>query len=364
MQIKEITKTLERWAPLPLQESYDNCGLLVGNEDADCTGAVITLDITEAVIDEAIANHANLIIAHHPLIFKGIKKIGNTHWLDRCLVKAIKHDIALYAIHTNLDNVKTGVNSKICQRLGLDDFRILAPKKGRLQKLVTFIPVSETDQVLDALYQAGAGNIGAYDQCSFRVTGTGTFRPGNEANPTIGARNQPETVEENRVELIFPDYLKSTVLSSLNSAHSYEEVAYYLHALENVNQEIGSGMIGHLTSPMKARVFLDHVKEAMELQVIKHTKLITDNIQKIAVCGGSGSFLLNQAISQGADILLTSDFKYHDYFEANDQIIIVDIGHFESEVYTKDLIYDYLTKKFANIALHLSKVNTNPVHYY
>jgi dinuclear metal center YbgI/SA1388 family protein len=363
MKVKDITKTLEAWAPLNLQESYDNSGLILGDPEQEFDKVLITLDVTENVIREAIETKSQLVIAHHPFIFKGIKKINTQHWIDRCIRLAVKNDISIYAIHTNLDNVHTGVNRKIADKLGLINARILSPKSGTLNKLVTFIPLEQTETVLNAMYKAGAGNIGNYDHCSFRVTGKGSFRPNEKSNPHIGEANKDEFVEENRVEVIFPTERSNQVITALQSAHPYEEVAYYLSSLENSNQEIGSGMIGELEKEMNTNDFFQYLKEKMNLKIIRHTLPHQKSVRKIALCGGSGSFLLSAAIRQKADVFITGDFKYHDFFEADDQIIIADIGHYESEVFTKDLIYDELKKNFANIALRLSEVNTNPVHY-
>ncbi len=364
MKIKDIINYLETWAPLTLQESYDNSGLLVGDPQNTVKSVNITLDVTEKVIDETLEMGANLLIAHHPLIFKGLKKIGNHHWLDRCLVKAIKNDLCIYGIHTNLDNIKTGVNAKIADRIGLENTSILQPVKGRLQKIVTFIPKENTESVLEKLYEAGAGNIGNYDQCSFRVAGKGSFRPNDNANPTIGKANQQEFVEEDRVELIYPDHMSGQILQALKNAHPYEEVAYYQQSLQNTNQDIGAGMIGSLPKEMKTMDFFEHLKKSMNLKTFRHTEIVKEKVRKIALCGGSGSFLLERAKSKKADVFISGDFKHHDFFEANQELIIADIGHFESEVFTKDLIYDELKEKFANIALHLSEVNTNPIQYY
>ena len=363
IRVKDITKSLEQWAPLNYQESYDNSGLIIGDPNGQVEQILITLDVTESVIKEAITHGCNLIVAHHPLIFKGVKKINQKHWVDRCITLAIKNEIAIYAIHTNLDNVHTGVNRKIAEKLDLNNPQILAPKTGTLQKMITFIPIENTEKVLKAMYDAGAGQIGEYDHCSFRVTGTGSFRPGEGTNPHIGEANKDEFVEENRVEIIFPSERANNILAALQNAHPYEEVAYYLSNLENINQEIGSGMIGELNEAMDISDFMIYLKEKMELKMIRHTRLVKDKVRKIAFCGGSGSFLLPKAINRQADVFITGDFKYHDFFEADDRIIIMDIGHYESEVFTKDLIYAELSKKFANIALRLSEVNTNPVQY-
>lgn len=363
MKIKEITDYLESIAPLPLQESYDNSGLLVGSSEQGVTEVLITLDITEAVVEEAIKKGCNLIIAHHPIIFKGLKKLTGSNYIERAIILAIKNDIALYAIHTNLDHVKTGVNKKIADKIGLANLSILEAKKNTLLKLVTFVPVNATEGVLEALNRAGAGQIGNYKNCSFRVAGTGVFEPGETANPTMGERNKREEVQENRIEVILPSYLKNTVLTALFKAHPYEEVAYYLSALENTDQETGAGMVGTLEKEMEEIDFLQMLKKKMALKVVKHTPLLGRKVKRIAICGGSGSFLLPKAIQQQADVYISADFKYHEFFDSDSKIIIVDIGHYESEVFTKELIFTILNKNFTNIALNLSEEVTNPISY-
>lgn len=363
MRIKDITDYLEQLAPLAYQESYDNCGLLVGNSMTDVSQILLTLDVTEAVIDEAIRTDSRLIIAHHPLIFKGLKSLTGKHWTERCVIKAIRNDIAIYAIHTNLDHVNIGVNRRIADRLGLQNPVILAPKKDTLSQLVTFVPSENVANVLNALYTAGAGAVGNYDHCSFQTEGQGSFRPGENTHPHIGQQYQDETVAERRIEVLLPTHLSGKVLQALRASHPYEEVAYYLTPLSNTHQETGSGMIGTLSEPMEAAQFLHFLKATMQTECIRHTALCKETIQKVAVCGGSGSFLLRQAIQAGADVLITGDFKYHEFFEADNQIIIADIGHYESEQFTKHLLYDILSKKFANIALRLTEEQTNPIKY-
>lgn len=363
MKIKEIISSLESWAPSSYQESYDNSGLIVGDGNVELTKALITLDATEDVIDEAINEGCNLVIAHHPIVFRGLKQLNGKNYVERVVIKAIKNDVAIYAIHTNLDNVNTGVNYKIAEKIGLKELKILAPKSETLSKLVTFVPTESKETVLETLFDAGAGEIGNYDQCSFQLEGTGTFRPNEKANPHIGEQNKLEEVRETRIEVIFPSHLQGKVLGSLKQAHPYEEVAYYLSSLVNKNQEVGSGMIGTLEEPIEAMEFLSSLKEKMELNCIRHTPIVKEKVRKIAICGGAGSFLLSKAKGQGADVFVTGDFKYHEFFDAEDKIIIADIGHYESEKYTKDLIYDYLKENFTNIALRLSNVNTNPINY-
>lgn len=363
VKIQEVTHYLESLAPLNLQESYDNAGLITGNPQTIISGILVTLDCTEDVVEEAIANQCNLIVAHHPIVFKGLKKLTGSNYVERVIIKAIKHDIAIYAIHTNLDNVSHGVNKKISEKVGLKNLAILAPKSNTLSKLVIFAPKKDANHVLEALHNAGAGHIGKYTHCSFQTDGTGAFKPNEFANPHIGEPLKQEFVEETRIEVIFQNDRTNTVLAALKSAHPYEEVAYYLTSLANTNQDVGAGMIGELPSPMPALDFLNQLKISMNLSVIRHTALIDRPIKKVAVCGGAGSFLLSNAIRSKADVFITADFKYHEFFDADNQLIIADIGHYESEVCTKELLQDVLMKKFSNFAIIFSRVVTNPIRY-
>lgn len=362
-RIKDIIHSLEEWAPVALAESYDNVGLLVGDQNREITSVLISLDCTEKVVEEAIAKGCNMVISHHPLLFTGLKKLTGSNYVERTVELAIKNDIALYAIHTNLDNVTTGVNKMIADKIGLKNTRILSPKPGRLQKLEFFVPEANLKSVRAAIFNVGGGKIGNYEGCSFNTKGIGTFTPTEKANPTIGEVRKPHEEQEICVEVLIPDYLSRAVLSAMKEAHPYEEVAYFLHNLENVHQEIGSGMIGTLPEAMDARTFIEDLKTKMGLQVVKCTSLLTKKVKTIAVCGGSGSFLLNDAKRQKADVFITSDFKYHEFFDAEDALIIADIGHYESERFTIELIAEKLSKKFRTFATHLTEVNTNPIHY-
>jgi dinuclear metal center YbgI/SA1388 family protein len=361
--IKDVTNYLESLAPKAYQESYDNSGLLTGSAADPVKGILVTLDCTEDVVREAIERNCNLIVAHHPIIFKGLKKLTGSNYVERTVILAIRHNIAIYAIHTNLDNVHIGVNRKICEKIGLRDLQILSPKTDVLSKLVTFIPAENKEEVLMALHHAGAGQIGNYENCSFTVEGTGTFKPNEMANPHIGEAMKQEYVKEIRAEVIFPSYLKNRIVEALRNAHPYEEVAYYLNTLDNENQEVGAGMIGLLEKPMEPLEFLKHLKKAMGLSVVRHTRLLNKPIQKVAVCGGSGSFLLPQTIQKGAQAYISADFKYHEFFDAEDRIIIADIGHYESEVFTKELLKEVLIKKFPTFAINFSSTVTNPISY-
>ena len=363
LTVREIIRHLEQWAPPQYQESYDNSGLLTGSPDMAVTGVLITLDCLESVVDEAVEKKANLIIAHHPIIFKGLPKLTGSTYVERTIIKAIRSGIAIYAIHTNLDNVASGVNRKICQRLGLINTRVLAPKRQTLGKLVTFIPSTHTEEVLNALHEAGAGNIGNYANCSFRVDGTGTFKPLEGADPFLGKENEQEYVNETRVELIFPVVDEGKILAALRASHPYEEIAYYISVLTNENQEVGSGMIGELPDGVEPMAFLESLKNSMEAKVVRYTRPPDHLIKNVAVCGGAGSFLLKKAIQAGADAYVSADFKYHEFFDADGKIMVADIGHYETEVFTKELIRAVLMKKFPTFAINFSETVTNPISY-
>lgn len=363
MQLKQITQFIESIAPLAFQESYDNAGLIIGHPEDEISGILITLDITEEILVEAISKNLNLIVAHHPIVFSGIKKLNGKNYIERCVAKAIKNDIAIYVAHTNLDSVFGGVNNKICEKLELRNYRILVPTPDFLKKLVTFVPTADAEKVRNALFEAGAGHIGNYDSCSFNLAGTGTFRGNDLTNPYVGEKNQLHFEEESRIETIFPKHLQSRVIQALLKAHPYEEVAYDIYPLDNEYSQAGIGMIGELSNPMDEMEFLLKLKETFNCQVVKHTQLLGNPISRVAVCGGSGSSYLNMAKNQKADIFISGDFKYHQFFDAEQQIIIADIGHFESEQFTKEVFYELLTKNFPKFAVHLSEFNTNPVSY-
>ncbi len=363
MKIGAVLSCLEALAPTAYQESYDNAGLIVGDRSMQCTGALLCLDSTEEVIDEAIEKGLNLVIAHHPIVFSGLKRFTGANYVERTIMKAIKHDIAVYAIHTNLDNVHNGVSAKICEKLGLINTKILSPKTQLLRKLIFYVPKANADQVRKAVFAAGAGKIGNYDWCSFNVEGRGTYRPLEGAEPTAGKVGQWEQVEETRIELVFPKSIQGKVLAALRASHPYEEVAHEIIVIENTWQQVGAGMIGDLPEPMEAMVFLKNMKEQMQTACVKYTKLLDKPIRRVAVCGGSGGFLLRTAIASKADIFITADYKYHEFFDANGRIVIADIGHFESEQFTAELLYTHLKEKMGNFALVFSVVRTNPVNY-
>lgn len=363
MKLKEITSYLESIAPKQFQESYDNSGLILGDNNQDVSSVLVSIDVTEDIIDEAVELKANLIVSHHPILFTGLKKITGSNYIERVIQKAIKNDIAIYTMHTNLDNIFDGVNREICRRLNLKNCKILRPLENNLYKLVTFIPNDSLKKVQEAVFNSGAGKIGNYDSCSYNLEGYGTFRAGNDANPYVGEIGKIHKESEIRFETIFPKYLKSDVIAALLQAHPYEEVAYDIYSLVNNLSSAGAGMIGELEDEIEELEFLNSIKNIFNTSVVRYTKLLNRKIEKVAVCGGSGSFLLNDAIRNKADIFISSDFKYHQFFDAEDKLIIADIGHYESEQYTKEIIYNLLIKKIATFAVHLSKINTNPINY-
>lgn len=261
MKITDVLSILEAVAPPHLQESYDNSGLIVGDPEALVSGILFCLDSTEAIVEEAIAKGCNLIVAHHPIVFRGLKRLNGATYIERTVIQAIRHEVAIYAIHTNLDNVyRQGVNAKIAERIGLTDTRILAPK--------------------------------------------------------------------------------------------------------TTDFEIGAGMLGNLPKPMAEADFLNHLKQSLQTNCIRHTALRGKPIRKVAVCGGSGSFLLSEALRAKADAFVSADFKYHEFFDAEGKLVIADVGHFESEQFTIELLRDIVREKFPTFALHLTEKNTNPVSYF
>jgi dinuclear metal center YbgI/SA1388 family protein len=363
MKLREISSFLEEIAPLAYQEDYDNSGLIVGQADMEISGALISLDCTEAVVDEAINLGFNLIISHHPIVFKGLKKFNGSSYVERVVMKAIKNDIAIYAIHTNLDHVMNGVNRKICDKLGIQKPVILSPKVGVLKQLVTFCPTEHAENIRKALFDAGAGSIGNYSECSFNSEGMGTFKAGPGASPHIGEIGKQHQEFETRIEVIYPTNLEAKIIRSLHEAHPYEVVAYSTYPLSNAYQEVGAGMIGELDRDWDELEFLKFVKEKLGAKLIRHTNLREKKIRKVAVCGGSGGFLLKNAIRACADIFITADYKYHEFFDADEKLIIADVGHFESEQFTQELLLELITEKFSNFALRLTLQNTNPINY-
>lgn len=364
MKITEIIKVLENLAPPVLQEDYDNAGLVTGSLSQDCTGIICTLDATEDVVEEAKALNCNLIVAHHPIVFRGLKKITGKNYVERTIINAIKNDVAIYAIHTNLDNIIDGVNDKIADKLGLQNREVLSPKENMLMKLYTFVPAEYAEKVRVAMFDAGAGYIGNYSECSFNAEGKGTFKAGENTNPFTGEKNIRHEENEVKIEVIFPFYQKNKILAALMQSHPYEEVAYDVIALSNNYTKTGSGLIGELPEGKNEQEFLVALKKAFNLEVVRHTQLLQRPVKKIAVCGGAGSFLINKALAANADFYITADVKYHEFFDADAKMVIADIGHWESEQFTIELLHEVLQANFPNFAVLKTKKRTNPVLYF
>ncbi len=361
--VKDICAALEEFASLALQENYDNAGLLMGRRDVELSGVLLCIDITETVVQEAINKKCNMIVSHHPLIFRGLKSITGSNSTERCVIAAIKHDIAIYACHTNIDSVAGGVSFRMAQKLGLQNIRVLQPAENKLMKLVVFVPENQTETLQNALFEAGAGNIGNYDRCSYTMQGKGSFRANEMAKPFVGETNQEHIEPEVRIEMIAPTYLKSKLTRIIFENHPYEEPAFDFIPVQNHCVTTGSGAIGELQKPISENDFLQELKKIFQIPQIRHTAFTGHLLHRIAVCGGSGANLLQAAIAQKADVFVSADFKYHDFFEVENRLLIADTGHFETEQYTKEIFFEQLMKKFPNFAVRISEINTNPVNY-
>ena len=364
MKINEVITILEELAPLSYSEDFDNTGLIVGEENTEVSGILVTLDTLERVVDEAIDNNCNLIVSFHPIVFSGLKKFNNKNYVERVIIKSIKNNIAIFAIHTALDNSWNGVNAMICEKLNLKNRKILIPKNDTIQKLFTYVPIASVKKVRDALFKAGAGNIGNYSKCSFNIKGTGSYMGNENSNPLVGEKGEIRFEDEVQIGVTFQKHLQSSVLKALYDSHPYEEVAYEVTTLENTNPQIGMGMIGELNKEVNERDFLSFLKDTMKTDCIRHSKLLKKPIKKIAVLGGSGSFAIETAKQSGANVFVTADLKYHDFFKAENSILLADIGHYESEQYTKELLASFLNKKISNFAIILSQINTNSITYF
>ncbi|MBS1615293.1 MAG: Nif3-like dinuclear metal center hexameric protein [Bacteroidetes bacterium] len=365
MLASDIIDALEGFAPGCYQESYDNSGLQVGNMNSEIQSALLSLDITEAVLDEARQKGCNMVIAHHPIIFSGLKRLSGNGYVERVVEKAIRENILLYAAHTNLDNARAGVNAIIAEKMGLQQTRVLQAMRGKLLKLYTYVPKEAADALREALFGAGAGAIGQYEECSYNSEGKGSFRPGAGTHPVLGTAGGPrEWVEEVKLEVLVPQHLEGKVLRKLKEAHPYEEVAYEFIRLENENPDLGAGLIGTLPEAMDGLAFLSHVQQVLKTGCIRHTQILQKPIQTVALCGGAGSFLLKQALASGADAFISADYKYHQFFDADGHLLIADIGHWESEQFTPELFQRLLAEKLPTFATLLSETKTNPVHYF
>ncbi|QED36278.1 Nif3-like dinuclear metal center hexameric protein [Antarcticibacterium arcticum] len=364
MLIAEVIDHLEDLAPVATAEDFDNVGLLVGDPKTKLTGILITLDTLEEVVEEAISKNCNLIVSFHPIIFSGLKKITGRDYVERAVIKAIRNNIAIYAIHTALDNHHLGVNKMICDKLRLKNTKVLIPGKNKINKLITYVPTANAKHLRNKLFEAGAGAIGNYDNCSFNLEGEGSFKPNEDANPAIGAKGEIHFEKETQIGVVFPSHLETRILQTLFKEHPYEEVAYEITTLNNAHQNQGMGMSGELENAMQEIEFLALLKNTFNTGCIRHSALREKTVKKVAVLGGSGSFAIDNAKKAGVDFFITADLKYHDFYKAEGKLVLADIGHYESEQYTKDLIHSYLSKKISNFALILANTKTNPIKYY
>lgn len=364
MKIQEVITFLEKKAHPSLQEKYDNCGLLTGDHSRECSGILCSLDATEEVILDAVAKKCNLVVAHHPIIFGGLKKLNGSNYVERSVIAAIKNDIAIYAIHTSLDNIASGVNGRIAGVLGLKDTRILLSKDEILRKLFVFVPKDHADAVRNAVFTAGGGHISNYSECSFNSEGEGTFKAGAGANPFVGKTGKRHTEREIRIEIIYPAFAEREIIESMKKNHPYEEVAFDIVPLANPHPGIGSGLLGSLPKPLPGKEFLDKIRSVFGVPMVRHTRLPNKPVEQVAICGGAGSFLISKALSAGADAFVTADIKYHEFFDGNDNLLLCDVGHYESERFTIDLIQEELQQKFPTFAVLKTGVITNPVNYF
>ncbi|MDR0426998.1 MAG: Nif3-like dinuclear metal center hexameric protein [Dysgonamonadaceae bacterium] len=363
MKIAQILGALEEFAPLPLQDDFDNSGLQVGDTTQKVKGILLCLDVTEDVIDEAVELDCNLIISHHPLLFRPLKSLTGKTYIERCIVKACKNDIVIYAAHTNIDNVRGGVSFRLAEKIGLQNIKILKPQNNSLLKLVTFVPENQAEQVRTALFHAGAGTIGNYDFCSYNSSGEGTFRAGENTNPFVGEKGEIHVEKETRIEVVLPTCKKASVTRALLTTHPYEEPAYDFYLLQNEWSQAGAGVVGELPVEEDEKSFLQRIKTIFRLESLKHSPLTGKMIKEVALCGGSGSFLIKEAMAYGADVFLTGEAKYNDYFDVENKILLAVLGHYESEHFIKELFFEIISKKMPNFAIHFSNLNANPVNY-
>ena len=363
MRIQKIIDVIEEWAPPSHAEDFDNVGLIIGDPELECKGVLVTHDTLENVVEECIKKDFNLIVSFHPIIFSGLKKLTQSTYVEKTVSKAIKNDICVYAIHTALDNHRFGISHALAKNLGLHQIEVLSPKEKTIRKLTTYAPKNEAPVLLEKLYEAGAGKIGNYKECSFITTGKGTFKGNEDSNPNVGIKGEKTEVDEVQINLIFEFHSQQKILNTLFEAHSYEEVAYEVFSLENKNQTIGMGSVGQLENEMNEEEFIKWVQDKLNIDMVRHSKTIGEKIKKVAVLGGSGSFAISAAIGASADAFITADLKYHDFFQAENKILLIDAGHYETEQFTKKLIHDNLIKKLPNFAIALSESITNPVNY-
>ena len=364
----EIIKYLEDWAPKGIAWEKDNVGLQVGDPKIKIRNIILSLDLNEEVVDSAIKENCNLIITHHPLLFYPLKDLDFSKSKKAIMIeKMIKNDITLYSAHTNLDFTKHGVSYQLAKRLSLRNIKFLKNLSNNQVKLSVFVPLAHLDKVSDAIYQAGGGIIGEYSNCSFRTSGKGTFSGSVQSNPSIGKKGVVETVEEVKLEVLVDQWKLSHVISSIKIAHPYEEIAYDVYPLLKENVNYGIGAIGELNKQMIPGEFLKLVSSKLNVPAFRYTKNGRKKIKTVAVCGGSCSELIDEAMKQKADAFITADLKYHSFQDAEGNILLIDAGHYETEVPVLDEIKHRLEKlliKNKKIRVLKFRGSTNPVVFY
>ncbi len=368
MIVNDVIKYLEGWAPKETAWQKDNTGLQIGATESKIKNIFLCLELTEIALSEAVEKNCNFIITHHPFIFQPLKKIDITNDKNSKLIeKIIKNDITLYSFHTNLDFTKNGVSFALAKKLDLKNISFLENQESNQFKLVVFVPGNNLNEVLDAIFNSGGGKIGEYEKCSFQVPGKGTFEGSENSNPAIGKAQNFEKVDEIRLEILIDSWNLKKVISAMIEAHPYEEPAFDVYPLQNKNVNFGFGAIGNLENSLSENDFLNFVKEKLNLINLRFVKGKSGSIKKVAVCGGSGSDLLKQAILQKADAFITADVKYHTFHDAEDEILLIDAGHYETEI----LVFDEVKTKLEKLILKYNSdseifvfsQSTNPVRY-
>ena len=365
MTVRGIQEIMEAWAPLDIAWERDNPGLQAGDTGRRVRGILVALDVTEPVVKEAKGAGANLIVSHHPLLFRPLRSLTTRSGTERTLTALARGGIALYSAHTNLDFTRGGTSFALAEALGLATEGFLTSSFRTESKIVTFVPPSHADSVAAAMAGAGAGVIGAYDGCSFRTEGTGTFRGGKGTHPAVGKAGVPEHAREIRLEMVAPRRAVHTVVDALKGAHPYEEVAFDVYPLDNTSGAYGMGALGTLPRAVPLADFLGRVRRALRTRSLRWSGDPRSRVRRVAVCGGSGSELLPQAIAAGADAFVTADVRYHTFQEAGTEITLVDAGHFETEFPVVAAVVDRLRGEIrargARIPVRASSQATNPV---
>lgn len=369
MIVKELIKYLEDWAPPGAAWEKDNVGLLVGSGDEKIENIFLSLELTGEVLEQALKKNCNFIFTHHPLIFNPVKNLDvNKNPNSKLIYKLIKNDINLFSAHTNLDFTKDGVSFTLAKKLKLNKITFLKNEESNQFKVVVFLPETNLDEVASAMFNQGAGIIGEYNNCSFRTNGIGTFKGSANSNPFIGKKENFEKANEVRLEVLVDSWKLNKVINAMLKSHPYEEPAYDIYPLRNKNVNYGAGAIGELDNEMNVNEFLKHVEKSLLLSNFRFVNGNKRRIKKVAVCGGSGSELLNDAISKNADVFITADIKYHTFHDAKNKILLIDAGHYETEVVILKIVEEKIKKlikeKKENIKVYKYSSSTNPVKFY